>query len=172
MSSRSAAPGARLRALWKLLSPLPGGRWLFSRALGWMVPYSGRLGATVTLLEPGHVRVELRERRAVRNHLGSIHAVALVNLGELAGGLAVLGALPATVRGIVTGLETTFSKKARGRVAAEARCAIPSPLTASTPVAVEATVRDGSGQIVARVVAHWLLGPVPSDRDADPGAPR
>jgi acyl-coenzyme A thioesterase PaaI-like protein len=127
-----------------------------------MVPYSGRLGGIVTLFEPGHVRVELRERRAVRNHLGSIHAVALVNLGELASGLAVMGGLPATVRGIVTGLDVTFSKKARGRVVAESRCGVPPEVPASTPVDVEATIRDASGELVARVVAHWLLGPVPA----------
>ncbi len=162
MSSRSEAPGARLRRLWTLLSPLPGGRWLFSRVLGWLAPYSGRLGATVTLFEPGHVRVELQERRAVRNHLDSIHAVALVNLGELASGLAVMSGLPATVRGIVTGLEVTFAKKARGRLVADSRCSVPREVAAATPVDVEATLHDSSGDLVARVVAHWLLGPVPS----------
>lgn len=122
----------------------------------------------MTLFEPGHVRVELQERRAVRNHLGSIHAAALVNLGELASGLAVMSGLPGTVRGIVTGLEVTFSKKARGRLVAESRCSVPREVAASTPVDVEATLRDASGDLVARVVAHWLLGPVP-DRGARGG---
>ncbi len=162
MTARHDAPGARLRALWARLSPVPGGRWLFSRMLGWMVPYSGRLGATVMHFEPGYVRVELRERRALRNHLGSIHAVALVNLGELASGLAVMGGLPATVRGIVTGLDVTYSKKARGRLVAESRCEAPRAVSASTPFDVEASIRDASGDLVARVLAHWLLGPVPS----------
>jgi len=173
MTARHDAPGARLRALWGRLSPLPGGAWLFSRVLGWMVPYSGRLGATVTRFEPGYVRVELRERRTVRNHLGSIHAVALVNLGELASGLAVMSGLPATVRGIVTGLDVTFSKKARGRLVAESRCDAPRSVSASTPFDVEASIHDASGDLVARVLAHWLLGPVPSGSPSvsDSGAP-
>lgn len=34
----SIGPG--LRQLWRRISSLPGGRWLFSRALGWYVPYT------------------------------------------------------------------------------------------------------------------------------------
>ncbi|MDX1494924.1 MAG: DUF4442 domain-containing protein, partial [Longimicrobiales bacterium] len=62
------APAQRIQSLWRKLSPLPGGKWIFSRILGFMVPYSGTVGATVQELEPGHVRVRVRERRRIRNH--------------------------------------------------------------------------------------------------------
>ena len=156
--ARFDAPGQRLRSLWTRLSPLPGGTRLFSWALGRMVPYSGSLGAHVELLEPGHCRARLRDRRGVRNHLGSVHAVALANLGELVSGLAVLGAMPAGVRGIVVRLEVDFLKKARGTLTAECRCSIPD-VTERTEHAVTAHVRDAGGDEVARVTARWLLGP-------------
>ena len=161
MSRALESPGVRLRGLWARLSPLPGGRWLFSRLLGRMVPYTASLGATVVHFEPGHVRVQLRDRRRVRNHLRSVHAIALANLGELSTGLSLIGALGADVRGILTGLEVTYSKKARGLLEAEARCTIPD-VTETVDHMVETHIRDAKGDTVAVVSARWRLSPVPS----------
>ena len=161
MSKAHESPGVRIRALWLRLSPLPGGRWLFSRIIGSMVPYSGTLGATVVRLDPGWVVTRLRDRRRVRNHLRSVHAVALANLGELTTGLAMLGALPATVRGILTGLEVGYVKKARGTLEAEAKCLVPE-VTESAEYVVTATIRDEQGDDVATVRARWLLSPMPA----------
>jgi acyl-coenzyme A thioesterase PaaI-like protein len=150
-----------LRDAWRRLSPLPGGKWLFSRFLGWQVPYTASIGATVMALEPGYARVELPDRRRVRNHLDSIHAVALMNLGEVTTGLAMLVGLPPTVRGIVTGLSITFLKKARGRLSAECRCVIPTVTTDQEYDALT-TITDQGGDVVARATAHWRLGPKPA----------
>ena len=152
------APGQRLRSLWGRLSPYPGGKWLFSRILGRMAPYSGTIGARVEQLEPGYAKVSLADRRRVRNHLDSIHAVALVNLAEQASGLAVLMGLPSDVRGILTGLTITYIKKARGRLVAECRCAIPA-VTGSIDYEAVVTIRDSGEGVVAQAVARWRLGP-------------
>lgn len=161
MARSSESPGKRLRALWERLAPLPGGRWLFSRMLGRMVPYTGSIGARVEQLDPGHVRVSLRDRRAVRNHLRSVHAIALSNLGEVSTGLALIGALPPTARGILVGIETEYLKKARGTLEAEARCDVPE-VTRPEDHVVESHIRDASGDVVAIVRARWRLSPVPT----------
>ena len=159
MSRPTESPGRRLLHLWTRLSPMPGGRWLFSRLLGRMVPYTGALGARVERLAPGDVAVALEDRRGVRNHLRSIHAVALVNLGELASGLAVLTTLDPGVRGIVTGLSASYHAKARGRIVAS--CRVDGAWSAGDDPEVVAHLVDAGGTEVATVRARWKLGAAP-----------
>jgi acyl-coenzyme A thioesterase PaaI-like protein len=140
------------------LSPWPGGRWLFSVILGQIVPYTGTVHPRIVELRPGHVRAQMRDRRIVRNHLESIHAVALVNLAEVSSGLAMLTGLPPTLRAIVVGLSIDYVKKARGTLTAESTVVLPE-ITESREVQVQATVRDAAGDEVARATVRWLVGP-------------
>jgi acyl-coenzyme A thioesterase PaaI-like protein len=124
--------------------------------LGWKVPYTGSIGAHVRELGSGHARITLRDRRAVRQHLGSVHAVALLNLGEVTSGLAMLAALPPGVRGIVTRLSAEYPRKARGLLTAVSRVTVPA-VTGPTEVTVMAEITDESGDLVCRVTAVWRL---------------
>jgi acyl-coenzyme A thioesterase PaaI-like protein len=158
---RNDAPGATILTQWRRLSALPGGGWLFSKLLGWQVPYSGSVSPRVLLLDPGHARVRIRERRALRQHLGSVHAIALMNVAELASGLAMLGALPAGMRGIVTKISIEYFKKARGTLVAESRCVV-APDLAEGEYDFYSEVQDAAGDLVARATVTWKLGPVPA----------
>jgi len=120
------------------------------------VPYTGSVGARVTLLEPGEAEVRLRDRRGIRNHLASVHAVALVNLGELTSGLAILTALEDGVRGIPIRLDTEFIRKARGDITARVHF-VPVEVNGETDVVLQVPLHDASGQLVARVTATWRL---------------
>jgi len=143
---------------WQRLEKLPAGPLLFSLALGWIAPYSGTIGARVEEIRPGYARVTLRDRRRVRNHLRSIHAVALVNLGEIATGLAVLSAISANMRGIVQSIHAEYLKKARGKLTATAEFRLPEICENNTPCEVEARLEDQTGETVTVVRATWLVG--------------
>lgn len=154
--AQSIGPG--LRHLWRRCAALPGGGWIFSRLLGLRVPYSGTLGATVEDLAPGRCRVVLRERRRVRNHLRSVHAMALANLGELVTGLALMNSLPDRARGILTGFSMEYLKKARGRLTAECRCDVPAD-NREHEYLLTGEIRNDDGDVVAIARARWLVGP-------------
>lgn len=159
MTATESGPQAgTLLDQWSRFERLPAGRWLFSIALGWRIPYSGTIGARVAELRPGYARLYLADRRRVRNHLNSIHAVALVNLGELTTGLAVFSTTGETLRGILVDIRAEYLKKARGRLESRAEFQLPDALEDNTPCEVAATIRDRDGDTVCIVTATWLIG--------------
>lgn len=145
---------------WRRLSRMPFGKTLFSIMLGRIVPYTGSIGARCEELGPGYARWTLRDRRSVRNHLRSVHAVALVNLAEVSSGSAMLTALGPGIRGIVTGLEISYLKKARGTLVAEGRGTVPE-IQGRTNVDAHAEIKDASGELVAKATVHWRLERAP-----------
>jgi acyl-coenzyme A thioesterase PaaI-like protein len=149
--------GSWIREGWRHASRLPGGRKLFSRALGFAIPYTGSMGAEVVTLEPGYAKVQLDDRRAVRNHLMSIHAIALCNLGELTGNLALVASLPDDARFIVTKLAIEYKKKARGRIVAECRCDPPMS-SERREYELLVSLSNSSGEVVSTVVLTTLVG--------------
>ncbi len=156
---KGLTPGpAMLVSAWDRLHGVPGGKKIFSRMIDMMVPYTGSIGCEVKELRSGFAAVELTERRAVRNHLNSIHAIALANLAELCGNLALSFSMPSDARFIVGGLSVDYTKKARGVVTATSECPVPTS-NERAEYEVPVVIRDASGDIVANVTLRTLVGP-------------
>lgn len=97
------------------------GRWLVSRLVCLRAPYFASIAPRIQRLEPGLCVVRMRDRRAVRNHIGTVHAIALCNMAELSGGLATDAAIPAGLRWIPKGMTVRYLRKAKGTMTATAR---------------------------------------------------
>jgi len=149
---------ASVLSMYRRLSRWPAGRWLFSRAVCLRAPYFATIAPRFLALEPGRCEVQIRDRRRVHNHIGTVHAIALFNLAELSAGVMTEASLPASMRWIPKGMSVEYLKKARGTMHAIAMPDIPIVDAATgydLPVTV--SVRDPQGDEVFRArIMMWL----------------
>lgn len=137
--------------LFQKASHLPLGKAAFSRAVTWTAPYFASISARVEELSQGRAVVSMKKRRAVQNHLGTVHAIAMCNLCELAMGVMMESSLPKAQRWIPRGMSVRYLKKAT------------TDLTAHTQLAAIAS--DFVGDIVVHVDVLDKAGVVVMDAD-------
>ncbi len=153
-------PGNMIRDAWDLLSKLPAGKVVFSKLIGQAAPYTSTIDARVKELSRGYAKVCIADCRSNRNHLNCVHAIALANLAELTGNVAVAYSLPDDARFIVAGLSIEYLKKARGRITGECHCPVPDSAVKHT-YEIAVSLRDDGGEEVARASLQTLVGPKP-----------
>ena len=98
----------------------------------------------------------MRDRAVVRNHLKSVHAIALMNLGELATGAAVMYQVDGRGRGILKHIGMDYLKKARGTITATCEVDVPNE-PGKHDLDVEGILTNEDGEIVAKVRATWRI---------------
>ena len=152
-------PIHRLKIFWEKCESLPFGKNIFSKIFGILVPYSGSISPHVLEMGKGYAKVQMDDHRAVRNHLNSVHAMALANLGEVVTGMAMLYALPETHRAILIEFHVEFLKKARGQLTAHSSCQLPK-LPDALDFEVLGHIQDSSGQVVSKIKALWRIGKI------------
>ena len=72
------------------LKGIPLGKKIFSRMVCLKAPYLGTIKPLVVGLEPVKCVIRMKKRRGVTNHLGMVHAIAMCNLVEFAGGMGTI----------------------------------------------------------------------------------
>ncbi len=70
-------------AAYNKLQGLPMGKYIFSKAVCMKAPYFNTIRPRFAELRSGYGRITMKNRRAVQNHLNSVHAIAMCNLCEL-----------------------------------------------------------------------------------------
>ena len=139
-------------ALYEQFTKYPLGGVIFSKALGFRAPYFSTIHPHVIQLRSGFCCVEIKERRSIRNHLGSINAVALCTLSELVGGLAVEATIPTSLRWIPKEMTVQYIKKAKGKLVAE--CSFDPSILVPGDARVALAIKDGLGNAVLNA---WIV---------------
>ena len=151
--------------LWHKLESRPFGKRLFAWIICRKAPYFASIAPRMVSLAPGRGEATLAHRRAVTNHIGTVHAIALCNLAEFVGGLTCDVSIPATMRWIPKGMTVEYRKKAVGLQRAVATPAF-TPHDAADgydlPMDVVVTNPAGDTTFTARI-AMWVS---PSARKA------
>jgi acyl-coenzyme A thioesterase PaaI-like protein len=92
---------------------LPVGKHIFSKLVCMKAPYCGTIKPLFKELKPGYCEVTMRNRRAVHNHIKSVHAIAMCNISELAAGTMLEATLPPDMRWIPKSMSVEYLKIAR-----------------------------------------------------------
>lgn len=141
---------------WNFFEKMPMGKCIFSKLVGWAIPYTGSVSPRIKRIAPGDIEIILRDRRKIRNHLNSVHAIALANIGEFASGLALFSKAPKGAIAIITKLEIDYLKKARGDLLAHAQFA-GGIFQNNSEFIIKTEIKDGANEIVAVTHATWRI---------------
>lgn len=85
----------------------------FSNMACQLAPYFSTINPEITLLTPGRCEVNVPLRKEITNHLASVHAIALCNAAELAGGMMTEVSIPSGARWIPKGMTVEYLAKAK-----------------------------------------------------------
>jgi acyl-coenzyme A thioesterase PaaI-like protein len=92
----------------------------FSKMACQMAPYFSTINPEISELSPGHAVVLVPFRKEITNHLASVHAIALCNAAELAGGVMTDVSIPAAAKWIPKGMTVEYLAKAKSDIRAVA----------------------------------------------------
>jgi acyl-coenzyme A thioesterase PaaI-like protein len=152
-------PGLGVQSLWSRVSRLPGGRTLFTRAVCFKAPYFGSIDPHIDELRRGYCEMHIKDRRAVRNHVGTVHAIAMCNMAELAGGMATEVTIPSGARWIPKGMTVEYLRKARGKLRAIATMDPIPPHDEGIDVLARVQILDPSDQPVMKAAITMRVSP-------------
>lgn len=109
----------RVLKLQAKLAKYPMGKLLFSKAVARMAPYFTTINPFIEELKHNYIRVSMKKKRKVHNHIKTVHAIAMCNLCEFAAGICMESSIPKHRRWIPAGMTVSYLKKAKTNLIAE-----------------------------------------------------
>jgi acyl-coenzyme A thioesterase PaaI-like protein len=137
----------------------PLGTRLFTAAVCRRAPYFASISPLFLELRPGFAEVFVRNRRKVHNHLGTVNAIAMCAMCELAAGTMIDSSLPKGLRWIPRGMTVRYLKKADTDLVARVELTEPIGDGFQGDIVVPARVRNSAGEIVMEADITMYLSP-------------
>ncbi len=146
-------------AAWQKRSGSRFGRWLFTRAMCRRAPYFASLRPHFLELRPALCVVLMPKHHATAGPAGSVHALAVANLCELAASTVAEVTVPANMSGHTRGMTIEYLRKAESDVTATARLD-KTEWGEAQNVAIPVSAVDRNGTEVVRAVITLRVEPV------------
>jgi acyl-coenzyme A thioesterase PaaI-like protein len=142
--------------MYRRITALPRGDWLFSKLFGRKAPYFRTIKMRVRSVEPHRAELVLPKRKAVHNHIGTVHAIAVCNGLEAAMGLLAEATVPDGYRWLPKGMDVRYLAKSTTDLVCTATTTADDWAQApDVPVAVRATREDGT-VVVEGTIHLWV----------------
>jgi acyl-coenzyme A thioesterase PaaI-like protein len=140
--------------IYNKLTNLPFGRYLFDKDVGFVAPFFGKIHPHVIELKPSLCVVKMRDRRGVRNHIGTVNAGAMCTLAELTAGMAVDATIPKHLRWIPKKMTVAYLAKGKGTL--EAVCSFDERLLQEGDVILPVSIKNTANREVcaAEITFH------------------
>ena len=148
---------SQVLTLWKKTTALPQGKRIFSLLFAQKAPYFATIHPRFVDIRPNHAELVIPKRRAVHNHLKTVHAIALCNGLEAAMGALAEATIPADKRWIPKGMEISYTAKATSDITCIAETD-PEQWTSDEPdlpVRVRGVREDGT-VVIEGVIKLWV----------------
>lgn len=145
--------------IYNSLNRFPLGKRIFSFLVCRRARYFGTISPLFETLEEGKCVISMKYRKAITNHLNTVHAIAMCNLVELAGGICVDVSLPGDLRWIPKSMTVEYLSLAKSSLKGVCNFDVEKikgwDLNEEFPAVVD--LYETSGKIVMRGTIHMHL---------------
>ncbi|SDT25528.1 hotdog fold domain-containing protein [Pseudomonas granadensis] len=131
----------------------------FSKMACQFAPYFSTINPVISELRPNAATVQVPFRKEITNHLGTVHAIAMCNAAELAGGMMTDVSIPDGARWIPKGMTVEYLAKAKTDVTAVASAeGVDWQSEGDKVVTVDIHDTEGKKVFTARITMNVKLG--------------
>ena len=127
----------------------------FDQLLSRILEHRSVVSPLISDIKPNYCEVLISKRKAVENHIGTVHVIAICNGLEMAMGFMCEASIPKNLRWIPKGMEVKYPAKADSDI----RCVAEVPADAwkpgDLPISVKAYNAEGT-VVVDGTITVWV----------------